>query len=814
MNYEERSGMLGAVQPPPKLLIERLSDGDVTCLRLMGTIDEQFDAPGLAQTIACRYLILDLGGVDRISSFGIRQWIDFVQHIAPRLAGVYYVECSPKVVDQFNMVANFGGAGYIVSFYAPYRCESCDQEKRHLFRTDEETPVWRAGQAPATTCETCGNKEDFDENPAMYFNYVAQQPIQAIPPAVMQFLRVHLNYGQGGQRKLRIEKRIEGRCTYIKLSGDLDSDLKPEKLADGLEGEVVVDLGGILSIDPVGTAHWRKLMRTLDAKTGTDESIERISFIAVPAVFLERLGKPEDLTRKGQVLSLVIPYNCSRCRATTPKLVDFTMHGDELRAGRVPRIKCALCGGPVTCVVSETWFNRLQTLPQPQVTPDLKATIAHLTAAPAPQTPRSTMAGPAMPVQSGPPAPSGGPAWSQQPMSGPPAQPQGQGWTPQPTPSPMATVNPRSTMGSSMGQSSAAFARPDPRTISQATSATPSASQTPPPPQGVFGKLQNIPGLLPGLLVVMLSLSGAIVYRILATPTGRAGDWKVVESSTPKAPPWHDSKYVGDGTKLVGHSSLVADRTDALERADVAAQAELVSKLAEELETKDPDWRKVIQPLFAPTLQELKDELDKANKSVKPTDDPAAVEAQMQPARDHQAEQHKRIAASFKQSLGDAAPPQLSQYWEKRARTSKGSREVVFQASTLIDLDKPAFDKLVNQFRQTEAAAKIKVVPYFPLLAMRFESTVRGPVVIEVDDSSPLAPVGIKTGDIVLSVLGHEVRTPSDFSKQLDQAIKDLPSHDLVLKVQRGKELVDIKLSQAKTAPKKGGPVFIKKGGK
>ena len=89
MNYEERSGMLGAVQPPPKLLIERLSDGDVTCLRLMGTIDEQFDAPGLAQTIACRYLVLDLGGVDRISSFGIRQWIDFVQHIAPRLAGVY-----------------------------------------------------------------------------------------------------------------------------------------------------------------------------------------------------------------------------------------------------------------------------------------------------------------------------------------------------------------------------------------------------------------------------------------------------------------------------------------------------------------------------------------------------------------------------------------------------------------------------------------------------------------------------------------------------------------------------------------------------
>ncbi len=805
--------MLGAVQPPPKLLIERLSDGDVTCLRLMGTIDEQFDAPGLAQTIACRYLILDLGGVDRISSFGIRQWIDFVQHIAPRLAGVYYVESSPKVVDQFNMVANFGGPGYIVSFYAPYRCESCDLEKRHLFRTDEETPVWRAGQAPAMTCQTCGNKEDFDENPAMYFNYVAQQPIQAIPPAVMQFLRVHLNYGQGGQRKLRIEKRIEGRCTYIKLSGDLDSDLKPEKLADGLEGEVIVDLGGILSIDPVGTAHWRKLMRTLDAKTGTSESVERVSFIAVPAVFLERLGKPEDLTRKGQVLSLIIPYNCSRCRATTPKLVDFTMHGDELRAGRVPRIKCALCGGPVTCVVSETWFNRLQTLPQPQVTPDLKATIALLTAAPAPQTPRSTMAGPAMAAPVGPPNPSGGPAWTAQPMSGGPQQPQSTGWTPQPTPtpSPMGMSNPRSTMSSPLNQSSAAIPRPG--SISQATSLPPSQPQ-PPQPQGVFGKLQTIPGLLPGLLVVMLSLSGAIVYRILATPAGRsAGDWSVVESSTPKAPPWHDSKFSSDGSKFVGHSTLVADRTEALERADVAAQAELVSKLAEELETKDPDWRKVIQPLFAESVQAIKDELDKAQKSIKPTDDPATTESQLQSTRDHQADQNKRVATAFKQSLPDGAQPTLSQYWEKRARKSKGTRETGFQASTLIELDKAAFDKLVNQFRQTEAAAKVKVVPFFPLLAMRFESTVRGPVVIEVDESSPLAPAGIKTGDIVLSVLGHEVRTPSDFAKQIDQAIKELASHDLVLKVQRGKDLVDIKLPQSKAAPKKG-PVFIKKGGK
>ena len=140
--------------------------------------------------------------------------VDFIGAMAPRLGGIYYVECSPKVVDQFNMVANFGGSGFIVSFYAPYRCDTCDQERRLLFRTDEETPLWKAGQAPPSLCPTCGNAEDFDEDPATYFTYVAQQPNAQIPPSVMNFLRVQLSYGQGGQRKLKIEKRIEGRATY------------------------------------------------------------------------------------------------------------------------------------------------------------------------------------------------------------------------------------------------------------------------------------------------------------------------------------------------------------------------------------------------------------------------------------------------------------------------------------------------------------------------------------------------------------------------------------------------------------------------
>ena len=108
-----------------KLTIEKFADGPFTCLKFVGTIDESFDGKKIGKTVEAEWLVLDLGGVKKISSFGIRQWVDFIATIGPRLAGIYFVECAPKVVDQFNMVANFGGAGHLVSFYAPYRCDYC-----------------------------------------------------------------------------------------------------------------------------------------------------------------------------------------------------------------------------------------------------------------------------------------------------------------------------------------------------------------------------------------------------------------------------------------------------------------------------------------------------------------------------------------------------------------------------------------------------------------------------------------------------------------------------------------------------------------
>src|SRR5215471_8597145 len=109
----------------PALHIDKIADANIVCLRLNGTIDESFDGKRLAHSVRAATLILDLGDVRKISSFGIRQWVDFIDAAAARAHTILFVECASKVVDQLNMVMNFAGPAKVLSFYAPYRSDYC-----------------------------------------------------------------------------------------------------------------------------------------------------------------------------------------------------------------------------------------------------------------------------------------------------------------------------------------------------------------------------------------------------------------------------------------------------------------------------------------------------------------------------------------------------------------------------------------------------------------------------------------------------------------------------------------------------------------
>jgi hypothetical protein len=366
--------MEGATNPgqQAKLRIEKFSEGAITCLKLSGTIDEQFEGKKIAAGVKGGTLVLDLAEIERISSFGIREWVDFITGISSKVQSLWFVECAPKVVDQFNMVANFGGNGSLVSFYAPYRCDYCDDDRRRLVQVAPEYQSLKAGKMAERTCESCGNPEYFDEDPLTFFSFLQTHPPAEVPPDVSAFLASRLNYAVAdGARKLKIEKQIEGRATYFKLTGDLDASFPREKLADGAEGDVMFDLSGVGKIDPAGAAEWRQLMAQIAGMT------ERILLVGCPAAFVERLTKSEDLANKGLVLSFSMPYTCPTCKSTSAREINVAEHWDVLKFATPPELKCADCKGPTTCAASEALLAHLPSLPRPEVPEELKKQLKH-----------------------------------------------------------------------------------------------------------------------------------------------------------------------------------------------------------------------------------------------------------------------------------------------------------------------------------------------------------------------------------------------------------------------------------------------------
>ena len=61
-------------------------------------------------------------------------------------------ECSPAIVAQINLVNNFTGSGVVKSFYVPYFCSECDEEK-----SERSGDYECSGVAP---CETSAGKTD------------------------------------------------------------------------------------------------------------------------------------------------------------------------------------------------------------------------------------------------------------------------------------------------------------------------------------------------------------------------------------------------------------------------------------------------------------------------------------------------------------------------------------------------------------------------------------------------------------------------------------------------------------------------------
>jgi anti-anti-sigma regulatory factor len=359
--------------PAAKLTIEKFADGGIACLKFSGTIDESFEGKKVARSIQADTLVLDLGGVKKISSFGIREWVDFATNAVKQVKQMILIECAPKVVDQLNMVANFAGGGRVFSFYAPFRCDYCDSEQRVLLEVSRDFEAIKSMKLGDRPCPSCKEGMYFDEDGSTYFSYMLTQGAFELDPEIIGFLSSKLDYRVGTiDQKIHIDKLIDGRITYVRLTGDMNNSFPREKLAEGLEGTVILDVSNVVRVEPAGAAEWRGFTQMVAPL------VETLYLVGVQPAFLEKLCDKEGLGTKGVVVDMTLPYSCGSCGSGGQQTISIAEHHEVLKFATAPEVHCQQCKAVMQCTAPEQAMTVLPDLPKPVIAKDLEKQIGIL----------------------------------------------------------------------------------------------------------------------------------------------------------------------------------------------------------------------------------------------------------------------------------------------------------------------------------------------------------------------------------------------------------------------------------------------------
>jgi len=108
------------------------SKNGIFMLHLKGVITEDSKLEGMLPKDAVPACVVDLGQVTRINSYGIRQWVNTLKLLKEKAPELVFTKCPTVLVEQFNMISNFGAGGYVYSFFLPFYSETEDKEEQIL----------------------------------------------------------------------------------------------------------------------------------------------------------------------------------------------------------------------------------------------------------------------------------------------------------------------------------------------------------------------------------------------------------------------------------------------------------------------------------------------------------------------------------------------------------------------------------------------------------------------------------------------------------------------------------------------------------
>ncbi len=174
---------------------------DVSYVKLSGVIDEDNELTTLTDKIPSGTAVIDLGEIERINSCGVRDWVNWLGKLEGQSTRSVLVECSPAIVAQINLVNNFTGNGVVKSFYVPYFCPECDEEKVLLVEASDMGPP--PHEPPTCRCDECDLVMDFDDMADSYFAFLSNQKKIAEPEKINGVIKEFATSDQGEKSKIR-----------------------------------------------------------------------------------------------------------------------------------------------------------------------------------------------------------------------------------------------------------------------------------------------------------------------------------------------------------------------------------------------------------------------------------------------------------------------------------------------------------------------------------------------------------------------------------------------------------------------------------
>ncbi|NOU28236.1 MAG: hypothetical protein HOO96_10070, partial [Polyangiaceae bacterium] len=284
-------------------------------------------------------VVIDLAEVERVTSYGVREWLSMLA-AARKVERWVLARCSEAVVNQLSMIRKFSGNGLVASFYAPYSCGRCGNGFERLFDIEGDAVSIAQGLPPTCVCPLCGGEGRFDDDASTYFAFASSHLGTALPAGVRGVLQ-ELERQPVSTRREVVDKVVDGEVTRLCVQAPLSAELRWPRILEGVEGRLVVDLGGCATADPSGIAALMHALSTLGPE------VEAIGLARCPQAVVEAIASTP-MSARVRIESAVLDANCASCNVLRPTLVSVDEHGQAIRAGRQPSLACKRCGGPVT----------------------------------------------------------------------------------------------------------------------------------------------------------------------------------------------------------------------------------------------------------------------------------------------------------------------------------------------------------------------------------------------------------------------------------------------------------------------------------